>query len=185
MNKKANQHYQLTHKKIRDTFLVLLRDHDLQDITITEICGKMNISRGTFYVHYTDVYDLLEKTEMAMAGEMEQRFLAARERSNRDAFLEIFRYAKENRTFYSIYLERGKSMQVEENLSFDDFQNPDVSLDDPRHELSDIELYYHNALFKAVLRALLRSWFDRDCRESPEELLDILQQQYQYSNLKL
>ncbi len=185
MNQKANQHYRTTHANIRDAFLSLLKEKNLQDITITELCENLGISRGTFYLHYTDVYDLLNKTERAMSEELQQRFQAAREISNREAFLELFRFVEENRTFYSIYLERGNSMQVEEQLSYDEFQGANVPPDDPFYALSDVERYYHNAFFQAGVRTLLRCWFSRDCKESPEQLLDILKQQYHDSNLDL
>ncbi len=183
MNKKANQHYQMTHKNIRDAFLDLLNEKDLQDITITEICRNLNLSRGTFYVHYTDVYDLMTETERFMAEEMQRRFLEAQKISVREAFLEIFRFALENRIFYSIYLERGHAMHMEEHFSVDDFEDPNLPPDDPRHNLSEVELFYHNELFRAGVRTLMRCWFARECRESPEELFDILQRQYQYSNM--
>ncbi len=181
MNKKANQHYQMTHKNIRDTFLSLLGEKDLEDITITEICQNLNISRGTFYVHYTDVYDLMVNTERFISEEMQRRFLDALKISTREAFLEVFRFARENRVFYQIYLERGQSMHMMEQFSVDDFKDPDLPPDDPRHNLSDVELYYHNAFFRAGIRTLLRCWFARDCRETPEQVLDILRQQYLYS----
>ncbi len=183
MNKKANQHYQMTHKKIQDTFLALLNEKDLEDITVTEICRQLDISRGTFYVHYTDIYDLITKTERDMTGEMQRRFLAAQQVSNRDAFLEIFNYVLENRIFYRIYLERGQAMHMEEHFSVDDFKDPDLPPEDPRRNLSDVELFYHNEFFRAGLRTLLRCWFIRDCKESPEELFEILLKQYQYSNM--
>ncbi len=178
MNKKANQHYQQTHKKIRDTFLALLREKNLEDITITEICNNLNISRGTFYVHYTDVYDLMEKTERVISEEMQHRFLEAQKISTREAFLELFRFARENRNFYQIYLERGQSMHMMEQFSVDDFKDPGLPPDDPRHNLSDVELYYHNAFFRAGIRSLLRCWFARDCTETPDQVVDILRQQY-------
>ncbi len=168
----------MTHKNIRDAFLKLLNERDMQDITITEICQILDISRGTFYVHYTDLYDLLEETERVMAEEMQRRFFEARKVSNREAFLEIFRFALENRMFYSIYLERGQAMHMEEHFSVDDLKDPALPPEDPRNGLSDVELYYHNAFFRSGIRELMRCWFARNCTESPEELIDILRQQY-------
>ena len=36
---------------------------ELRKITVTEITKKANINRGTFYLHYFDIYDMVEKLE--------------------------------------------------------------------------------------------------------------------------
>ena len=43
---------------IKQAFGELLNEKDLAKITVTDIVERANISRGTFYAHYLDVYDL-------------------------------------------------------------------------------------------------------------------------------
>ncbi|MBQ7689530.1 MAG: TetR/AcrR family transcriptional regulator [Clostridia bacterium] len=43
---------------IKQAFGELLNEKPLQKITVTDIVERANISRGTFYAHYLDVYDL-------------------------------------------------------------------------------------------------------------------------------
>ncbi len=43
---------------IKQAFAELLNEKDLAKITVTDIVERANISRGTFYAHYLDVYDL-------------------------------------------------------------------------------------------------------------------------------
>lgn len=52
-----------TKKIISDTFLELLKEKDINKITVSELCQKADINRATFYRYYLDVYDLLEKIE--------------------------------------------------------------------------------------------------------------------------
>jgi len=52
-----------TKKIIQDAFLELLREKPFIQITVTELVKKAGINRTTFYKHYLDVPDLLEKTE--------------------------------------------------------------------------------------------------------------------------
>ncbi len=52
-----------TEKIIKDTFMELLKKNDLSRITVAEISRKANLGRGTFYLHYSDVYDLYEQIE--------------------------------------------------------------------------------------------------------------------------
>lgn len=50
-----------TEKAIKDAFLRLIQEKDFSMITIQNITDKAVINRGTFYLHYLDKYDLLEK----------------------------------------------------------------------------------------------------------------------------
>ena len=43
---------------IKQAFGELLNEKPLAKITVTDIVERANISRGTFYAHYLDVYDL-------------------------------------------------------------------------------------------------------------------------------
>lgn len=47
-----------TKKAIHEVFCELARDKKLNEITIKELCGKADINKSTFYLHYRDIYDL-------------------------------------------------------------------------------------------------------------------------------
>jgi len=49
-----------TERAIRETFLSLLKDTNLNQITVTELSRRTDLGRGTFYLHYRDVYDLYD-----------------------------------------------------------------------------------------------------------------------------
>lgn len=48
---------------IEESFLTLLSKKPVSKITVTELCQIAQINRATFYKHYLDVPDLLEKIE--------------------------------------------------------------------------------------------------------------------------
>lgn len=52
-----------TQKLIRQNFIDLMATKPINEITIQEITDKADINRRTFYLHYTDIFDLLSKTE--------------------------------------------------------------------------------------------------------------------------
>ena len=54
---------------IRKAFTDLLKKKPIQSISIKELCEAAQINRGTFYTHYADIYDLLEKMEEEMMEE--------------------------------------------------------------------------------------------------------------------
>jgi len=52
-----------TQKLIRDNFIDLMAKKSINEITIQELADRADINRRTFYLHYTDIFDLLGKTE--------------------------------------------------------------------------------------------------------------------------
>ena len=61
MTKKVDLRVQRTKKAILDTFFSLLEEKHFSNITIIDICEKALINRGTFYTHFEDKNQLLEK----------------------------------------------------------------------------------------------------------------------------
>ena len=59
-----------TKKKIKDTFITLLNEKELNKITVSEICKSANINRATFYRYYLDIYDLLDKIKDEFVKEL-------------------------------------------------------------------------------------------------------------------
>ena len=73
---KTDARVRYTRKIIQETFLDLLKDKPISKITVKEICDKAEINRGTFYKHYQDCYDLLEKIEAEGIQEFEKMLAA-------------------------------------------------------------------------------------------------------------
>ena len=51
-----------TRRQLRECLITLLKEKKVQDITVGELTDMADLNRGTFYLHYKDVFDLLEKT---------------------------------------------------------------------------------------------------------------------------
>jgi AcrR family transcriptional regulator len=58
-----------TRKQLRECLISLLKVKKVQDITVRELTEMADLNRGTFYLHYKDVFDLLEKTETELFTE--------------------------------------------------------------------------------------------------------------------
>lgn len=58
---KTDPRVQRTHKLIMDSFIELSGKKEFKDITVKDITTEAMINRATFYYHFEDIYDLLEK----------------------------------------------------------------------------------------------------------------------------
>lgn len=61
--KTVDRRVRRTKKYLRQALTKLLMEKDLKDISVLELTELADINRGTFYLHYNDIYDLYNKTE--------------------------------------------------------------------------------------------------------------------------
>ncbi|MFR9208180.1 MAG: TetR/AcrR family transcriptional regulator [Lachnospiraceae bacterium] len=61
--KTTDHRTRVTKMLIRKAFTDLLKQKPIQSISIKELCESAGINRGTFYSHYSDIYDLLKQIE--------------------------------------------------------------------------------------------------------------------------
>jgi AcrR family transcriptional regulator len=59
-----------TKEKLRDAFFELYATKKIERISIKDITEIAQLNRGTFYVYYKDIYELLEKTEDELIEEL-------------------------------------------------------------------------------------------------------------------
>lgn len=61
-----------TREVIYETFISLLSEKEFARISIKDITNQANISRSTFYAHYQDKYDWLDKTVQEKLSELNE-----------------------------------------------------------------------------------------------------------------
>lgn len=84
-----------TRMVIEESFLELLRKKPVARITVTELCQTANINRATFYKHYLDINDLMEKIEENIFQRIRDSF-DAEELKLRDFLVKMMEYTREN-----------------------------------------------------------------------------------------
>jgi AcrR family transcriptional regulator len=64
-----------TRQEIKDAFIRLIDAKGFNNLTVSDITREAGVSRGTFYVHYTDKYDLLEKIETTLHDNIQKAII--------------------------------------------------------------------------------------------------------------
>ena len=59
----GNRRTLYTKKVIKESLIELLKTREIHQVTVTDICKKADINRGTFYTHYKDAFDLFQSME--------------------------------------------------------------------------------------------------------------------------
>jgi len=169
MNTKNNKRRRESVEKIEKAFVELLRNRELKDITVTDICAVTGLNRSTFYANFADVYELADRFREKLEQDFSQQFRMDDDRREVDGALRMFRHIRENRIFYSTYFK----------LGYD--QKNQIMLYDTHRAEQDFGgkfVAYHIEFFRNGLNAIIRMWLQGGCKETPEEMAEILRAEY-------
>ena len=97
-----------TKNLLKHAFVELLAEKKITEITVKELCDKADINRGTFYLHYTDIYDLKQQLENEICLQLEEIVLTHPSLQNsKDSyilFLDLFRFTEKNALLFQTFL---------------------------------------------------------------------------------
>lgn len=180
MNKKDNSRSRATDERIvRALYQVLDKKKSIAKVTVHEICELAEINRSTFYAHYVDVYDLLEKVEKTMEKRMTETLLdQIRVGSDMSkCLMSMFEFIREYRQFFEIYLNEASHPVIGFAR---ELYRPRLESIDPKEfgYTFENEFEYHEAFGVAGLTALVRRWIADDCKLTPEQLVEIMDHHY-------
>ncbi|MEK4229357.1 TetR/AcrR family transcriptional regulator [Solibacillus sp. FSL H8-0538] len=173
-----------TKKEIKEAFTELLDEKGFTAITIRDITTRANLNRGTFYLHYLDKYDLLEKCEeeifqklQEMAKNMNPSNLTQLYITGRPHpfIVNIFEYFKENASFLRAVLGPNGDPAFEEKvrkvLIETIFKNASniVHLSNLTIPIEVVTQFISSAQIGVV-----RYWLNSNMQQTPEEIATMM-----------
>ena len=92
--KKEDGRVRYTKMRIRSAFYELLHEKNYDKITVTAICEKAEINRATFYKHYLDVEDLVDKLQEETINDLAEKLNSATDTTAKDFIVDILKSLK-------------------------------------------------------------------------------------------
>ena len=171
MNKPNNKRKKDSQEKIERAFIELIQTRNIEDITVTDICNITKLNRSTFYANYLDIYDLVDKIRVKMIDDFLDIYKEETiNQYHSYNFLKLFYHIQENQLFYKTYFKL--------DLDLTDYEKYIDPTEANKFLTSSQNLDYHVEFFKAGLNAIIKKWLNSGCKESPEEINDILISEY-------
>ena len=68
---KTDARVRYTLKMLKDSLLRLLEEKPINKITVKEVCERADLNRATFYLHFSDCFELLESIENDLLRDFE------------------------------------------------------------------------------------------------------------------
>ncbi len=175
-----------THKLLLESLTQLLAEKSFESISVTEICDRAMINRTTFYKHYTDKYDLVQRGFKTLMDDLaskihypdmvKESFSPQKPPAH---FLFMFQHILENKTFYKLMLNqstfgllRGIFMDWLNKQS--QFRIKSSSIKDEKIPVAITIRFATGALIE-----VLNWWLENDTPYSPEDMAFFLAEMYQ------
>ncbi|MGM0921350.1 MULTISPECIES: TetR/AcrR family transcriptional regulator [Metabacillus] len=89
---------------IKNAFIELMSEKDFDKITVKDICDGANVGNRTFYLHYLDKFDLLDKLIEEYINELKILCASVSELSFKKATLIWFEFLENHYLFFSTML---------------------------------------------------------------------------------
>ncbi len=186
---KNESKYFYTANLMNQALISLLEKKDIEFITVTEITKKAGVNRSTFYLHYENIYDLLEETIKNLNAKFINSFnvkVPLKINSPKDAFLitndfllPYLNFCKENKRVLRLVNQKPQLFQNKE--SYQKMYNlifyPAIS----QFVNNENERTYYLEFFTQGIAAIVHKWLELDCVTEIEELIDIIKKCVNYN----
>lgn len=107
---KEDKRIRRTKKLLKEAFIDLLKEKEFEKITVTDIIGKADFNRATFYNHYLDKFDLVKEIETELLDQFleairstykDENHLHLKKLSPKDLF--IFDYIYDKKDYFILW----------------------------------------------------------------------------------
>ena len=170
MNTPNNKRKKESIERIEKVFISLLQTNELNEISVSDICKLAGLNRTTFYANYTDIYGLADSIRDKLEHNLSDLYQNEITRGfNSNDYLKLFRHIKDNQIFYKTYFKLGyddsyKIITYDINLARQHFENRFIE--------------YHMEFFKSGITKIIKLWLQNGCKESPEDMYEIIKSEY-------
>lgn len=169
-----------TRHQLRHCLAVLLKEKKIQDITVREITEMADLNRGTFYLHYKDVFDLLDKVELDLLDTLDetlQKYQAYDlQQKPSMIFADLFVCVQENAEMVNILLGENGDLNFVNQIKS---RVREKCLKDWMELFRTQDSQLFDAVYAYIVSGflgLVTYWLQNGMKESPDKLAEIAQQ---------
>ena len=176
-----------TKEDIKEALIQLLSEEKFENISISKLCKRAGINRGTFYLHYEDKYQMIDSLKSDILsqlysffeeeGEYSKRFMIAKFyvlRANERLINALTRshyidFRGAIREFITIIILREKQEAATQRFLEENFHIPQK---------------YALEIFLSSVEGIISLWIAGGAQEEPEEITQMILATYNYDYWK-
>ncbi len=175
--KKEDRRVRRTKKLLTQGLTELMQEKPLQDITVRELAERVDVNRGTFYLYYRDIFDMLSQVEEELFSKFDQIIVSHKDDvviSHTLPFLkDLFNFVQENHEMCTVLLGDHGDMAFLQRLNHVVHEKCWADWQLLHHPCSPDEFNYRYDFVVFGCIGLIRAWVTRQCPDSAESMAQL------------
>lgn len=177
MEKTEDRRVRKTKKLLRDGLAQLMKEKPIKNITVRELSELVDINRGTFYLHYKDIYDMVESIQNEIFDEFNGVFEEYEADGSELTFISILQEIFEHiaaeadivtaligKNGSALFVDRLKNIVKDKCLSSMYYKmNADKTV--------ELKYFYYFAVSGFI--GIFQEWLNGRMEETPKEMAEI------------
>ena len=175
--KKEDRRVRRTKKLLTQALTQLLQEKQINEITVKELTELADMNRGTFYLYYKDMFDMLEKIEDGMFEALDA-IVSLHEHADvsqqtRAILLDLFRFIEDNQEMCRVLLSPHGDMNFLHRLNEVVREKCLEVWPEVQKEIGEADFDYHYSFVIFGCAGVIRAWVNRNCPESAEKMAEM------------
>ena len=175
--KKEDRRVRRTKKLLTQALTQLLQEKQINEITVKELTDLADMNRGTFYLYYKDMFDMLEKIEDGMFEALDA-IVSPHEHDDvsqqtKPILLDLFRFIEDNQEMCRVLLSPHGDMNFLHRLNEVVREKCLKAWPVIRKEKGEADFDYHYSFVVFGCAGIIRAWVNRNCPESAEKMAEM------------
>ena len=175
--KKEDRRVRRTKKLLTQALTELLQKKQVNEITVKELTDLADMNRGTFYMYYKDIFDMLEKIEDELFQKLD---VIAQTHEHGDPtqqvkpiLLDLFRFIEENQEMCRVLLSPNGDMNFLHRL-YEAIRKRSLEIwKDQMGSLGEKEFDYRYSFVIFGCAGMIRAWVNRNCQETDMQMAEL------------
>lgn len=168
----VNKRHTNSKEAIKNAFIILMKEKDLEAISISELTEKANLNRGTFYLHYQDKTDLLVQIKADLFNHL---FMILDDKSIYTDTAQILEKTLQAfKEHYPLVSALAQSSTLDFRKTLADFiYSVLLSIDNYQtmiQETYSIPFDYALEVYLTSIISIISHWINKGCLEEPQQI---------------
>ncbi len=171
MEKREDRRSAMTKRMLKDALIEILKETDIYHVSIRELCLRADVNRTTFYKHYGNQFDLLDDMVNDLLHLIETTIAEDKEKSA-STIEKLLAFFERDIEFIRLLLNSNVDAEFPQKLfSLSIVAN---TIEVMMSSVPKMRYEYVNRFVMFGMFEMLRYWLNKEDRESPKEMADIV-----------
>jgi AcrR family transcriptional regulator len=167
-----------TKTALKQAFIELLTQKDIKDISVRELTDRADVNRGTFYLHYRDMYDFFQNIEGEVLAQFEnfiQTYQSHPTPLQVSVLLNLFQYIADNVQVFRAILRTGETRFLDRLIEICRPKDKGEFRRFYKHWKPEHYQYNYDFIAYGAV-AMMRHWLEQGMPETPEYMAHMAEQ---------